>query len=376
MANIPFVDLKAQYDHLKQHIDARIHAVLEHGQFIQGPEVRELEQALADYAGCQHVVAVGSGTDALHIALLAEGIGKGDAVFLPAFTFTATAEVVLSVGAVPVFCDVDGRDFNLVPESLEQKIAAIQASGELNPAAVIVVDLFGLPAGYSALRDITLKYGLRLIGDGAQSFGGSYRGKKVGALADVTAASFFPAKPLGCYGDGGALLTDDEERASIYRSIGAHGKGSEKYDIVRIGMNSRLDTLQAAVLLGKLISFNDEIAAREKAAERYDERLSELVITPLRYNDRQSAWAQYGILLDDRDRVASDLKRAGIPTAVYYPQPMHLQTAYRLFGTGEGSLPVSEALSQRILHLPMHGYLSDLDVDRIADELIRAVKRR
>ena len=376
MTNIPFVDLKAQYSHLKADIDARINSVLEHGQFIQGPEVRELEGALNDYSGAANVVAVGSGTDALHIALLADGIGEGDAVFVPAFTFTATAEVILSVGAVPVFCDVDKRDFNLDVESLEQQIAATKASGKLRPAAVIAVDLFGLPADYRTLEAIAEKHGLLLIADGAQSFGASYREQKVGAMADVTTASFFPAKPLGCYGDGGALLTDDEERAAIYRSIGAHGKGTAKYDIVRVGMNSRLDTLQAAVLLAKLVSFDDELAKRNSVAERYDNGLRDVVTTPLRYNDRVSAWAQYGILLDDRDHIATSLKAAGIPTAIYYPQPMHLQTAYRPYGEGEGSLPVSEMLSHRILHLPIHGYLTETDVDYIAGEVVRAVEGR
>jgi UDP-2-acetamido-2-deoxy-ribo-hexuluronate aminotransferase len=373
MSNIQFVDLKAQYAKLKTEINRQIENVLNHGAFIQGPEVREFERALAKFAGVGFAVGVASGTDALQIALMAEDIGPGDAVFLPAFTFTATAEIILSTGATPVFCDVDGRDFNLDWNHLKEQIKTVRTLGDLKPRAIIAVDLFGLPADYSRLNGLADEYDLFLLADGAQSCGAQYQGKRVGALAPVTALSFFPAKPLGCYGDGGAILTDDEERAARYRSIGAHGKGGEKYDIVRIGVNSRLDTLQAAILIAKLTKFEDELAAREDLAQYYDGRLANIVETPLRYNDRQSAWAQYGILLENRDEVAATLKIKGIPTAVYYPRPMHLQTAYRQFGAGKGSLPVAEKLSKRILHLPMHGYMSEHDRDTITDGVIAVV---
>ena len=373
MSSIQFVDLKAQYAALKTDIDRQIENVLSHGAFIQGPEVRECEAALAALAGVNYAVGVASGTDALQIAIMAEGIGPGDAVFLPAFTFTATAEVVLSTGATPVFCDVDGRDFNISCDLLEEKIKTVAHSSDLKPRAIIAVDLFGLPADYAKLHLIAKTHGLFLLADGAQSFGAHYRKGRVGGLAPATALSFFPAKPLGCYGDGGAILTDDEDRAARYRSIGAHGKGGGKYDIVRVGMNSRLDTLQAGILLAKLTKFEDELEAREELSRYYDDRLVNVGETPLRYNDRQSAWAQYGILLDNRDKVAADLKKAGVPTAIYYPRPMHLQSAYQKFGEGEGSLPVSEGLSERILHLPMHPYMSQHDRDKITDELRSAV---
>tara|TARA_B100000315_G_C14511221_1_gene557050 strand:+ start:216 stop:1337 length:1122 start_codon:yes stop_codon:yes gene_type:complete len=364
---IPFVDLKAQYAHLKTEIDDRISKVLAHGQFILGPEVTEFEQALASFTGVEHVIGVASGTDALQIALMAEGIGKGDAVFLPSFTFTATAEVVLISGAEPVFCEVGCRDFNIDVEDLKHKIERVIDEGRLTPRAVIAVDLFGLPADYSALEKVSEHHDLFLVGDGAQSLGARRGDKRVGALAPATITSFFPAKPLGCYGDGGALLTDDDERAAHYKSIRAHGKGEAKYDIVRTGLNSRLDTLQAAILLAKLTVFEEELEVRRRLADQYDDRLNDLVQTPLRDNTSKSAWAQYAILLDDRDTVAARLKEKGIPTAVYYPKPMHLQPAYSRYGDGEGSLLVSEDLSRRILCLPMHAYMDDAIVERICN---------
>ena len=373
LPKIEFVDLKAQYKQLKSEIDGRIAAVLEHGRFIGGPEVGEFERALATYAGVEHAVGVANGTDALHIALMAENIGEADAVFVPSFTFTATAEVILSCGATPVFCEVDARDFNIGCDDLERRIQETLKSGTLKPKAIIAVDLFGLPADYARLEKIADQYGLFLLADSAQSFGGGYGAGRVGSLAPATAASFFPAKPLGCYGDGGALLTDDGARAEIYRSIGAHGKGSAKYDIVRLGKNSRLDTIQAGILLAKLQVFDAELDVREKTATLYDERLHDIVETPFRHNDRQSAWAQYAILLDNRDAVAERLSIAGIPTAIYYPLPMHLQSAYTEFGDGQGSLPVSETLSRRILNLPMHPYLAAGDIDRICTVIRDAI---
>ena len=373
MSNVPFVDLNAQYKRLKPEIDARIQSVLDHGRFINGPEVAELEAALCEFAGCEHAIGVASGTDALVMALMAQNIGPGDAVFLPSFTFTASAEVILVVGAHPVFVEVNPRTFNLDLGHLKEQIAAVKQAGQLVPKAIIPVDLFGLPADYTGLDEIAKKDGLFVLSDAAQSFGARLGEARVGTLAPVTTTSFFPAKPLGCYGDGGAIFTNDAETAEVLRSIRAHGKGTGKYDIVRVGVNGRLDTLQAAILLPKLAIFDQEIQAREKLAAHYDARLSKTVTTPLRENDKASSWAQYSILLDDRADVAAALGDAGIPTAVYYPLPMHLQPAYAAYGDGAGSLPVSESLSKRILSLPMHPYMDEATADRICDALIAAV---
>ncbi len=373
LPEIEFAGLKAQYARLKPEIDARIQAVLDHGQFIMGPEVAELERALASFADCADAVAVSSGTDALIMALMAEGVGPGDAVFLPAFTFTATAEVVVLLGAAPVFVDVDQGTFNIDPSDLEQRIRSVRNQGTLTPRAAIAVDLFGLPADYPALEQICRDHNLFLLDDAAQSFGARLNGKPVGQLAPATAVSFFPAKPLGCYGDGGALLTNDPARAEIYRSIRAHGKGTAKYDIVRIGLNARLDTLQAAILLAKLTVFPDELAAREALARQYDAQLGDGVTTPARAPGAQSAWAQYTIQVDNRDQVADALKAQGMPTAVYYPRALHLQPAYERYGDGNGSLPVSEQLCGRVLSLPMHGYMREDVAERIADSVRAAI---
>lgn len=362
---IEFAGLKAQYARLKPEIDTRIQVVLDHGRFIMGPEVAELETELARFAGCAETVGVSSGTDAMLIALMAEGIAAGDAVFLPAFTFPATAEVVVTVGAEPVFVDVDPRTFNIDPDDLKRRLAEVTAEGRLRPRAVIAVDLFGLPADYPALSAICERQGLFLLADAAQSFGAGLAGKRVGSLAPVTATSFFPAKPFGCYGDGGALLTDDPERVEVMRSIRAHGRGADKYEIVRPGVNGRLDTLQAAILLAKLPFLSGELEMREQLAQYYDARLGDLVAIPKRSEGARSAWAQYSILVDDRDRVAAELNAQGIPTAVYYPRPLHLQPAFARFGAGAGSLPVSEGLCRRVLSLPMHPYLDEAAVERV-----------
>lgn len=371
---IAFVDLKAQYELLKQSIDARIAGVLEHGRFILGPEVQEFEEALATYAGVGHAVGVANGTEALQIALMAAGVGPGDAVFLPSFTFTATAEAALICGAEPVFCEVDSRTFNIEPSDLEQRIELVKAEGRLCPKAIIAVDLFGQPAEYDILNALAETHGLLLVADAAQSFGARLGNKRVGSLAPVTATSFFPSKPLGCYGDGGALLTDDDDMADSYRSIRAHGKGGGKYDIVRVGLNSRLDTLQAAVLLAKLDVFEDEMEKRNNLAATYSGALDSTVLTPHIADGVTSAWAQYAILVEDRDTLARELKSKGIPTAVYYPLPMHLQSAYKEYGGGAGALPVSEDLSKRILCLPMHPYLPPDHVEFITETLIKAAR--
>ena len=365
---IAFIDLKAQYARLKPEIDAAIARVLAHGQFILGPEVAEFEAALAAHAGVACAVSCASGTDALTIALMAEGIGPGDAVFLPAFTFTATPEAVALLGARPVFVDVDESSYLIDSDALEAAIDECRTEGAAVPRAVIPVDLFGQPADYEAIGRIAGAHGLAVISDAAQSWGAERNGQRVGSLAPVTALSFFPAKPLGCYGDGGALLTDDENRAEVWRSIRAHGKGKSKYDIVRLGLNSRLDTLQAAILSVKLPAVPEEVVARTVVADHYDRALGALpgVGLPARLPGTRSAWAQYTIRLSDRDAMATALGQQGIPTAVYYPKPLHLQPAYGRHGNGPGSLPVSELLARQVLSLPMHADLDAATITRVA----------
>lgn len=364
---IPFVGLRAQLERLRPEIEAAFARVLDHGQFIQGPEVFELERELQAFCGARHAVALSSGTDALLLALLAHGIGPGDAVLVPAFTFTATAEVVLLVGAEPVFVDVDGRTFDLDLDDLELRLQAVRRAGRLRPRAVLAVDLFGLPADYRRLAPLCAREELLLIDDAAQSFGGSLHGAAVGTLAPVTTTSFFPAKPLGGYGDGGALLCDDGDFAAVVRSMREHGQGAQRYEVLRVGINGRLDSLQAAVLLVKLRVFAEEQARREALARRYDERLRDLVAVPQRREGAVSAWAQYTILVAERDRVRAGLEQRGVPTAVYYPKPMHLQPAYLAYGEGAGSMPVSERLCGEVLSLPMNPYLSTAQAERVCD---------
>ena len=374
-APIEFAGLKAQQAVLESEIIARIHGVLAHGQYIMGPEVAELEAALAAHCGARHAIALSSGTDALIAAMMVLEIGPGDAVFIPAFTFPATAEAVILLGATPVFVDVDRTHFNLDPGALAQSIAAVVAGKTLRPRLALAVDLFGLPADYDAISDLANAHDMTVLADAAQSFGASLNGRLVGTIAPITATSFFPAKPLGCYGDGGALFTDDDETAAAVGSIRAHGKGASKYDIVRVGLNARLDTIQAAVLLAKLPIFVDEIAARRRLADIYCAGLAGVVDTPVNLAGAQSAWAQYTIQIDDRDRVRDRLTAVGIPTAVYYPRPMHKQPAYARFGIGAGSLPVSEEISSRVLSLPMHGYMTAAAAERVVGAVRAAVAR-
>ena len=374
-APIPFLDLKAQQARIAVDLRRRLDAVLAHCQFIMGPEVAELEGELARFCGAKHCVGVSSGTDALQIALMAEGIGRGDAVFLPAFTYTATAEVPLVLGATPVFVDVDPRTFQIDPGHLERRIAELRTAGVLKPRALIGVDLFGQPADWTALSAIAAREGLFTLDDLAQSFGGSLHGKPLGTQADATATSFFPSKPLGAYGDGGALFTESDERAAIFRSLRTHGEGTTRYEVLRTGMNGRLDSMQAAVLLAKLAVFPEELAAREKIASYYDSRLGNAVATPVRVPDSTSAWAIYAILLRDaaaRDSVRAALRADGVPTAIYYPRPLHLQPAYRDAHDG-AALPVSEDLATRILALPIHPDLDDVAASRICDAVLTAV---
>ena len=375
MTPIPFLDLKAQQARIAPELRRRLDAVLAHGQFILGPEVAELEAALAEFCGAAQCVAVSSGTDALQIALMAEGIGPGDAVFLPAFTYTATAEVPLLLGAVPVFVDVDPRTFQIDPGHLAARIAAVRAAGRLRPRAVIGVDLFGQPADWPALGAIAAREGLFTLDDLAQSFGATLGGRKLGAMADATATSFFPSKPLGAYGDGGALFTESAERAALFRSLRTHGEGASRYEVLRTGMNGRLDTLQAAVLLAKLTVFREELAARERVAAFYDRHLHNLVEIPARVPDSRSAWAIYAVLLRDaaeRARLQEGLREAGVPSAIYYPRPLHHQPAYRAAHDGS-ALPVSEALAERILALPIHPDLTEADTARVCAAMAAAL---
>jgi UDP-2-acetamido-2-deoxy-ribo-hexuluronate aminotransferase len=373
---IPFLDLKAQQARIAGELRRRIDAVLAHCQFILGPEVAELEERLAAFCGARHCVAVSSGTDAIQIALMAEGIGPGDAVFLPAFTYTATAEVPLVLGAVPVFVDVDPGTFQIDPARLERRIAETRHAGRLRPRALIGVDLFGQPADWPALNGIAARNDLFTLDDLAQSFGCMQDGRRLGASAQATATSFFPSKPLGGYGDGGALFTEDDGRAALYRSLRTHGEGTTRYEVLRTGMNGRLDSLQAAVLLAKLTVFEEELAAREQVARFYDRHLSGAVVTPARVAGSAAAWAIYSVLLPDaatRERVQAQLRGRGIPTAIYYPRPLHQQPAYRDHHDGT-RLPVSEALAERILALPIHPDLSEEAVARICDAVVAAVR--
>jgi dTDP-4-amino-4,6-dideoxygalactose transaminase len=370
-----FIDLKAQYRELKSAIDDRIHAVLDRQAFIQGPEVREVEKALAAFSGAKRVVTCANGTDALQLALMALEIGPGDAVFVPSFTYTATAEVILLLGARPVFVDSDPHTFNIDFDSAEAAIVRTRDEGMLRPVALMTVDLFGQPVDYDRARALADRHGLAFISDAAQGFGADYKGRRVGSgLADITTTSFFPAKPLGCYGDGGAIFTDDNQLADVIRSICLHGKGEAKYDVVRVGVNSRLDTLQAAILLPKLAAFGSELDKRHAVANAYIGRLKQYVATPIPAEGASRfAWAQFTIKVDDRDQVQARLKAASIPTNVYYPLPMHLQSAYRQYGSGEGSMPAAEALSKSVLSLPMHPYLSEDEINTVTDAVIAAV---
>lgn len=370
---IAFIDLAAQRRRIASKIDAAIARVLGHGGYISGPEVAEFERQLAAFGGAKFAVACGNGTDAIQLTLMAKVIGPGDAVLLPDFTFTATAEAVALVGATPIFVDVQADDFNIDSNRLAAALQVARDKG-LKPRALIAVDLFGLPADYDALNIFCQANDLLLIADAAQSFGATFRGRKVGSLAPITTTSFFPAKPLGCYGDGGAILTDDAELASVLKSLRVHGQGSDKYDNVRIGVNSRLDTLQAAILMCKLEIFPDEIERRQEVASRYSEALGNRVITPNVPSDCVSVWAQYTVRVPGgrRDEVAAKLKAAGVPTAVYYPKPLHKQTAYRHYPAG-GALGVSDRLAVEVLSLPMHPYLAKDVQDHIVGTLSAAL---
>jgi dTDP-4-amino-4,6-dideoxygalactose transaminase len=375
VAPIPFIDVAAQRQRLGDRIDAAVARVLGHCQFILGPEVRELEAALAAFCGARHAVTCASGTDALLMVLMAKGLGPGDAVICPSFTFCATAEVVARVGATPVFADIDAVTFNIAAESAARAVAAARQAG-LNPRLIVPVDLFGLPADFAAINALAAAEKLLVLDDAAQAFGAMVGNRRLGTLADAAATSFFPAKPLGCYGDGGAVFTDDDEMRDILLSLRTHGEGADRYDNIRIGLTARLDTIQAAVLIEKLKIFPDEIAERNRIARCYSQHLADVVEVPTVPNGMTSVWAQYTIRVKAGGRAAfaSTLKAQGIPTAIYYPKPLHRQEAYRDFPADPSGLPVSDLVAEEVISLPMHSYLDGTTQDRIIAAVRRAVR--
>jgi dTDP-4-amino-4,6-dideoxygalactose transaminase len=373
---IPFIDVAAQRRRLGKAIDEAVGRVLGHCQFILGPEVRQLESQLAAFSGARHAVSCASGTDALTLILLAKGVGAGDAVFCPSFTFAATIEPPALLGATPVFVDVEEKTFNIDVASLERAIATAKKQG-LKPKAVIPVDLFGLPADHDSVAEVAEAEGLFVLDDAAQGFGANYKGKKLGTFGLATATSFFPAKPLGCYGDGGAIFTDDDGLAETIRGLRVHGQMPGKSEFSHLGLTGRLDTIQAAILIEKLKIFQDEIEARNRIARRYHEKLGNVAIVPRVPEGYTSVWAQYTIRLPNgaRDGVAAALKAEGIPTAIYYAKPPHLHEAYKRYPVAEGGLPVTDRLSHEVISLPMHAYLDEPTQDRIVGAVKQALSR-
>ena len=373
-----FIDLKTQYKELKDKINNNINKVLEDGNYIMGEEVKTLEERLANYVGVKYCATCANGTDALQIALMCYDVKEGDAIFVPSFTFFSTAEVVSAVGATPIFVDVDERSFNINPEKLEKAINDVKNKTKLNPRGVIAVDLFGLPANYPMIKEIVKENNLFLIEDGAQGFGGSINGKMNCSFGDISTTSFFPAKPLGCYGDGGALFTNNKELYDLIVSIRVHGKGVEKYDNVRIGMNSRLDTIQAAILHAKLDAFIEhELDSRQVFAHLYTEKLREYVVTPLIETGYISSYAQYTLILDspeERDFLKDYLTKNGIPSMIYYPKPLHKQKVYKNYNFNLEDLEVSERLSKCVLSLPMHPYLNGEQINDICSKVIEGIE--
>ena len=375
MTPLPFIDLQAQRKRLGASLERAIADAVEGGQWIMGPQVRALEEALAELAGVKHAVSCANGTDALLLVLKAWEIGPGDAVFVPGFTFAASAEVVALAGASPVFVDVLEDTFNMAPASLEAAIAMVKREGRLHPRVVMPVDLFGQPADYRALEPIVRREKLLMLCDTAQAFGATFDGRRTGAIGDASSTSFFPAKPLGCYGDGGSSFTDDDGLADLLRSLRIHGQGRDKYENVRIGTNSRLDTIQAAILLEKLKIFPEEMKMRERIARRYAEGLgrSNRIRVPHVLEGARSTWAQYTIQVPERDRVQEELKAKGIPTQVYYRTPLSVQKGYSRYPSAP--LPVSEALGHTVLSLPMHPYLDEATQDTIVGAVLESVAR-
>jgi dTDP-4-amino-4,6-dideoxygalactose transaminase len=372
---ISFIDLAAQQQRIRSDIDARIAKVLDHGQYIMGPEVAELEAELASYAKAKHVISCSSGTDALILALIAFGLRPGQGVIVPSFTFAASAEAIAVLGAIPVFAEIDGRSFNLDADRLDSALSAAHAQ-QIDIVGIMAVGLFGQPANITALSDYAQAHNLWMLDDAAQSFGGRWQNRPSGSLADITATSFFPAKPLGCYGDGGAVFTDDDEMAERARSARIHGQGSDKYENIQIGMTARLDTVQAAILLAKMAIFDEELQLRNKVADRYEQLLSEHVTTPFIAADAYSSWAQYVIILPEasnRADIQTRLSADGIPSAIYYPRPMHTQPPYKRYPVSEGGLAITEYMADHVLALPMHPYLDETVQRNVAEGLISAL---
>ncbi len=370
-----YIDLKAQYKRLKDKIDNNIQNAISNAEFISGPEVEQLEEKLAEYVGRKYCVTCANGTDALTIAMRVLNVKTNDAVFVPSFTFYSTSEVVSLEGATPIFVDVDERTFNIDAMKLEKAIKQVINEGKLNPKAIIPVDLFGQVANFPEILEIAEKYNLKVVEDGAQGFGGSINGKMACSFGDISTTSFFPAKPLGCYGDGGAIFTDDEEFYKLMLSLRVHGKGSFKYENVRVGYNSRLDTIQAAILLPKFEAFKEyELDNRNKFAKMYTEKLKDIIKTPVVPEGYVSSWAQYTLILDseeERNNLQDELKKAGIPTMVYYPIPLHKQIVYEGYNFNLDDLKVSEELSKKVLSIPMHPYMNEETVNKICDEIIK-----
>lgn len=374
-----FRDLKTQYAALKDEMDKAILDVVASSAYVMGPKIKEMEQAFAEYVGVKHCIACNSGTDALLLALMAWGVKEGDAVFVPSFTFFASAEVIANVGATPVFVDVDENTFNIDIADLEHKIEQTVKAGKLAPKVIIAVDLFGLPADFNAIRKIADKYHLFVLEDGAQGFGGRIEGREACTFGDIATTSFFPAKPVGCYGDGGAVFTNNTEWAELIDSYHVHGKGSDRYDNVRIGINSRLDSIQAAILLVKLKAFKAyELVDVNKVAARYTEKLKDVVKTPVVPEGYYSSWAQYTLQLESEEQRAglqAALKALDIPTAIYYPIPMHQQTAFKYLNPDDNLCPVSERIAKTVLSLPIHPYLSEKDQDMICNAVREYLKK-
>jgi len=373
--NIQFIDLAAQQKHIREGVEKRLLAVLDHGKYIMGPEINEMEALLADYSGVKHCISCANGTDALLMALMAYDIGPGDAVFTTPFTFISTAEVITLLGATPVFVDIDKSTYNIDPAAFEAALECYSGpDSPLKPRGVIPVDLFGLAADYNPIEAIAKKHGMFVLEDAAQGFGAVYDGRRAGSFGDVATTSFFPAKPLGCYGDGGAIFCDDDELAEKLKSIRVHGKGSHKYDNVRIGLNGRLDSMQAGVVLEKMTLFDNEIKLRNEVAARYTAALKDHYVTPTVPDGYTSVWAQYSLLTDDRDGVMSRLKEYGVPTAIYYPKPLHIQDAFSYLNYKEEQFPKTMEAAKHIFSVPMHPYLQSDEQDFIINALLEVVK--
>jgi len=365
--SVPFIDLKAQYARIQDDVNAGIQRVLEHGKYIMGPEVAEFEAKLAEFCGAKHAITCSNGTDALSLGLMAYDVGPGDAIFTTPFTFFATAEVIALTGATPVFVDIDPKTFNIDPTKLAHTVEMIVAEGKLKPRGIIPVNLFGLAPDFDGIDAVAKSHDLFVLEDTAQGFGGLYKGRVSGSLGDISSTSFFPAKPLGCYGDGGAVFTSDDDLAQKMRSIRVHGQGVDKYDNVRIGLNARFDTMQAAIMLPKLEIFPEEIELRQNVANAYSKALAGLVETPYVPEGYKSVWAQYSVLSDHRDAIQARLNEFGIPSVIYYRIPCHLSKAFEHLGYREGDMPESEKVSKRIFSLPMHPYIPEGFAEKVAN---------